>query len=176
MFSQKHKLPGNFSISSTNILEIPLFLIWQRPKHKHSFPAVVGAWSTDVLEIPACRGVYNTKHKPRKLQRAHKTVLSENASATGAMGKKKVSGTRAHSHSHRHEATESESDRERERESEGENENESEIERERERAIESERQTGANRRTPHSGHSRKTKANLAPKLRKQTLRKYILRN
>ena len=63
---------------------------------------------------------HNTKHKPRKLQCAHKTALSEKAGAIGAMGKKKVSGTRAHtdSHSHRHEARQRERERERARERE----------------------------------------------------------
>ena len=57
---------------------------------------------------------HNTKHKGRKLQCAHKAALSEKAGAIGAMGKKKVSGTRAHtdSHSHRHEASETERERE----------------------------------------------------------------
>ena len=76
--------------------------------------------------------------------------FSEKAGAIGAMGKKKVKGTRAHadSHNHRHEANETEREREREREREGESENESEREREREK------------RTPHSGAFQNMKRTL----------------
>ena len=75
-----------------------------------------------------------------------KHFLSENAGVIGAMGKKKVSGTRAHSHSQRHEA------REREREREGARERDREIERYRER------ETRAN--PPQRAFQEKRKTNL----------------
>ena len=73
---------------------------------------------------------------------------SEKAGAIGAMGKRKVSGTRAHtdSHSHRHEASETERERERERGRERERESDRERKRKRERERDG-------REPPTAGHS-----------------------